>query len=180
MPTMLIWPWVVAGGLLLAGLAWWLWRRRRQRPVEAEAVPSAPPRPAHELAYEELQKLLSSGLLEKGGLKEFYIELAEILKRYLEGRFGIDTFERTSNEILRALRLKRTSVKVKATAVEFFVACDLVKFARYHPDPPETKATVGLAYRLIDETKPEPAPRSELLEGATIADGRPAEGGSLG
>jgi hypothetical protein len=158
MPVAPLWPWLLLAALLLAAGAWWLRRRRRTGGDEAAAVPEAPPRPAHLVAYGELERLLSSGLLERGGEKEFYIELAEILKRYLEARLGIDTFERTSNEILAALRSAGVSIKVKASAAEFFVACDVVKFARHHPAADETRATVERAYQIIDETKQVPAP----------------------
>jgi hypothetical protein len=141
-----------AAALLLA--AWAYWRRRARRPEPVQAAPAAPARPAHEVAYAELERLLSSGWLEQGRFKELYIELAEILKRYLEARFGIDTFERTSSEILDALRLARVPVKATAIAREFFSECDLVKFAKHRPEKEETRATVEKAYRLIDETAP--------------------------
>jgi hypothetical protein len=153
------------GFFLLLGLAalliavWAFWRRRARAPEPTVAAPVVPPRPPHETAYAELERLLSSGWLEQGRLKELYIELAEILKRYLEARFGIDTFERTSSEILEALRLARVPVKATAIAREFFSECDLVKFAKHRPEKEETRATVEKAYRLIDETAPAvPAP----------------------
>jgi len=148
------------GFFLLLGLAalliavWAFWRRRARATQPEAAAPAVPPRPPHETAYAELERLLSSGWLEQGRIKELYIELAEILKRYLEARFGIDTFERTSSEILEALRLARVPVKATAIAREFFLECDLVKFAKHRPEKEETRATVEKAYRLIDETAP--------------------------
>ncbi len=179
MPVARIWPWLLLGLLPLAVLAWWLWKRRKSvQPDLAAVAPAGPPRPEHQLAYEELERLLSSGLLEKGGLKEFYIELAEILKRYFAARFGIDTFERTTYEILQGLRGRRVSVKVKATAVEFFVACDLVKFARHHPDADGTRENVERAYRLIDGTRRASEPAAESTEpAAALLQGDRAAGG---
>src|SRR6185295_3317925 len=130
-----------------------------------------PPRPPHEIAYGEMQRLLSSGLLEKGRLKEFYIELAEIMKRYLEVRFGVDTFERTTWEILEALRLARMPVRGLTSTSEFFGACDLVKFARHAPPSEETRATVERAYRLIDETRAPEQP-AEAPAGVAAGGGR--------
>jgi hypothetical protein len=150
-----IWPWVGLAAALLAVLLWYLWwRRRRKAPVEEATVPVAPPRPAHEIAYEELERLLSSGLLDRGAVKEFYIELAEIVRRYLGRRFGIDTFDRTTYEILEALRAARIPVRATGMTGEFLAACDLVKFAKYRPEPEESRRAVEAAYRLVDETKP--------------------------
>ena len=119
----------------------------------APAAPPGPPRPAHETAYAELERLLSSGMLEKGLVKQFYIELAEILRRYLTARFEVETFERTTSEILEALRAVRLPVRALAATADFFAACDMVKFAKYLPAPDETRATVERSYALIDETK---------------------------
>jgi hypothetical protein len=168
MPERALWPFAVAAGVLAVALALWLWRRRRARraQVSAPPEPAAPPRPPHEIAYAELQRLLSSGLLEKGRLKEFYIELAEIMKRYLEVRFGVDTFERTTSEILEALRLARLPVRGMASTAEFFGACDMVKFARHAPPSEETRATVERAYRLIDETRAPEKPAEAPAEAA--------------
>jgi hypothetical protein len=165
-----LWPFAVAAAVLAVALALWLrrrWRARRAQ-VVAPPEPAAPPRPPHEIAYAELERLLSSGLLEKGRLKEFYIELAEIMKRYLEVRFGVDTFERTTSEILEALRLARLPVRGMASTAEFFGACDMVKFARHAPPSEETRATVERAYRLIDETR---APKQSAEAPAAAAAG---------
>jgi len=170
-----LWPWLLLAGAAAIALAVWLWRRRRrgEAPVEAR-VPAAPPRPPHEIAYAELERLLASGLLEKGRVKEFYIEMSEIVRRYFGARFGVDTFERTSAEILEALRLARLPAKGMALTAEFFGACDLVKFARYVPASEETRAVVEKAYRLVDETRQrDEAPAGGL---ATIPTGAAAGG----
>jgi hypothetical protein len=164
MPVRALWPWLMAAALAAAGLLAWLWWRRRRRGAGAPVpAPAAPPRPPHEIAYAELERLLSAGLLEAGRVKEFYIELAEIVRRYVASRFGVDTFERTSWEILEALRAARLSIKVTTALSEFFSACDLVKFAKYVPDAGETRAAVERAYRLVDETRrSEPSPEAAV------------------
>jgi len=158
-----IWPWILAAVAAAAVAAAWMWRRRARRALPQTAAPAAPPRPPHEVAYAELERLLSSGILEAGRVKEFYIELAEILRRYVAARFGVETFERTTSEILEALRLARLAAKGMALTSEFLGACDVVKFAKYAPSSEETRITVERAYRLIDETRQrETAPGQEL------------------
>jgi hypothetical protein len=171
MPVPLLWPWVALAALVAAAVAFWIWRRRRARRGPAEpAAPAEPPRPAHEIAYSEMERLLASGLLEKGRVKEFYIELAEIVRRYFEARFGVDTFERTSAEILEALRLARLPAKGLALSAEFFGSCDLVKFARHTPSSDESRAAVQKAYQLVDETRPrDTAPSNDLPAAASRA-----------
>ena len=160
----LLWPWFVAGALVLALAAFLLWRRfRRRRPAAAPApvVPAVPPRPEHEMAYEELQRLLASGLLERGEVKKFYIELAEIMRRYLGRRFDFDAFECTTWEILESVRSARLPATTTTLLAELLGLCDLVKFAKHVPGREETQGSVERAFRLVDETKraaPPPLP----------------------
>jgi hypothetical protein len=175
MAETLYWPWVALGVLMVAAVAYLWWRRRRRRPAPAlPAVPPPVPRPEHEIAYEELQQLLASGRLERGEAKAFYIELAEILRRYLGRRFAIETFERTTFEILEALRAARLQANAASLAAQLLGSCDLVKFAKYLPERDETRRHVEQAYRLIDETRRREAPPAEATLGAVAAGGAAA------
>ncbi len=159
MPVAPLWPWLLAAATVVA-LGFWIWRRRRRRLERGEGAEASvkPARPAHEVAYAELERLLSSSLLNEGMVKAFYIELAEIIRRYLSARFDIETIERTTGEIVEELRKARPGTKVIVATGNFFMACDLVKFARHTPTAEETREAVESAYRLVDETRPsEPA-----------------------
>jgi hypothetical protein len=181
MAERLVWPWVLIGLALVAAVLYLWWRQRSRRPRAAlPAVPPTPPRPEHEIAYEELQQLLASGRLERGETKAFYIELAEILRRYLGRRFGIDTFERTTFEILEALRGARLGANAATLAAQGLGSCDLVKFAKYVPDRDETRRHVELAYRLVDETRRREAPPADAGLGAVAAGGGTAAGATGG
>jgi hypothetical protein len=158
-------PWAAAASgalllaLLVAAILWW--RRRRRKPAAPLAAPARPPVPPHELAYRELERLLASGLLRSGKIKEFHVDLAEIIKKYLSGRFGIETLERTSEEVLEALRQVRVGSPAQGLTRDFFNETDLVKFAKYFPAEEEIRRTVDRAYKLVDQTKlvaPPPAP----------------------
>ena len=162
-------PWKAAGiaALVLALLAAasYLYRRRRRAPGAVPEAPAAPSIPPHELAYRELERLLASRLLREGRIKEFHVELAEIIKRYLAGRFGIETRERTSEEVLEEMRRVRVGTASTGLVRDFLAETDLVKFARHFPAEEEIRRTVDRAYRLVDQTKlvvsPPPSPASE-------------------
>src|SRR5690606_5720932 len=68
---------------------------------------------------------------------EYYLRLTEILKGYLQGRFGVDALDRTTDEIRRDLELVRKGADLggleSRELIRFLQDCDLVKFARYAP-----------------------------------------------
>jgi hypothetical protein len=100
-----------------------------------------------------MERLLASSLLREGKIKEFHVELAEIVKRYLAARFGFDAMERTSWEVLEDLKEVRVGSEPQAVAREFLGGTDLVKFARHRPVEDEIRRSVDRAYRLVDLTK---------------------------
>ena len=149
-------PWVLA--LLLAGLlvAWAL--RRRGAPTP-RARPSAPVRPPHEIACAALDRLESVPLLESAQVKAFHIDVSQVLRAYIEARFGIDALEMTTGELVAALRQDGFGGPLLDDTRRFLDACDLVKFAKRRPGADESRALIPLARRFVDETRPvEPVP----------------------
>ncbi|HEX4825648.1 MAG TPA: hypothetical protein VFV19_15205 [Candidatus Polarisedimenticolaceae bacterium] len=149
--------------LVGAGIAWWLWRRYA---AKLAAVPAAvdPFRklPPHVWVYEELERLLARRLAEEGQIGLFYDELTRIVKLYLEGRYRIELMERTTSEVLPALKLAGAPMEASTLARALLDSSDRVKFAREPAGAAECRAAVEEAYRLVDLTKPaalpEPAP----------------------
>lgn len=134
----------VAGGLFV------LWRRRRVEPLEARRIT------AHETAYEALEMLLARGLVEKKRYREFTAEVADILRRYIEDRFGLRAPERTTEEFLMeagaGLDVDEERKKILA---DFLIHCDLVKFAALEPSADDVKSTFNTAKDFIDATRRE-------------------------
>lgn len=142
------------GGALLAGflsaLLWIRWRRR-PRPV---VLP--PPEPPDRVALRALDRLQESDYAGKGEFQLHYLMLTEIMKGYLEGRFGIDALERTTDELRRTLLASEAAIApLRPTdVVRFLQQCDLVKFARFAPPPSEATAAVDQARDMVRATTP--------------------------
>ena len=97
------WVWWALAILALAAACIYLYTLLRHRGEEAEQrrTPVVPP---YELAISRLNILRSRNLPETGHEKEYYTELVDILRQYLQGRFGINAMEMTSTQIVKALR----------------------------------------------------------------------------
>jgi hypothetical protein len=147
---MVLWLSVGGGGVALvvvvALLVWW---RRRHRSEAPELRI-----PAHELAYAELRELVAANLVEQGLVKEFYQGVSNILRRYLERRFGLHAPERTTEEFLAELAADDTlSSEHKAVLGTFLQHCDLVKFAKLEPSEEEIQQTFDACKNVIEQTK---------------------------
>jgi len=89
---------------------------------------------AHEIAYNELKALVDEDLIEKGDIKQFYLRLSAIVRRYIENRFGLKAPEQTTEEFLLGLENAQDfPAKYKPLLKDFLKHCDLVKFARFQP-----------------------------------------------
>jgi hypothetical protein len=151
---LLLLPWVLlVGGL--TGLGYWLYRRYRSRQRTSGDRPQyvVPARPAHEVAYEALNRLEEKRLLERGETKQYFIEVSEIIRIYLEGRYPIDALEMTSHEVLQELKRVGLEPEVFDLFPPFFSRADLVKFAKHRPRPEISKDMIPMARLLVDETR---------------------------
>ena len=143
---------IVVGIITLAGILiwWWFWRSKldiynKQKKTELLA---------HEIAYAELAELRSMELPKKGSIKEYYIRLSDIERRYLENRFSYRVPEMTTEEFLNHLKtISEISREHKDLLKEFLIQCDMVKFAKYGPTPLEVLDSFKLAEKIIDRTK---------------------------
>lgn len=155
--------------LLLALLVYYLWRRRRQEAAPGVKAPPVPSIPADQEALQALQELQAGPLLMQGKIKEYHVQLAEIVKRYLERRFGVATLERTSFEVIQATRLAPVDVWVPGRVASLLDGCDFVKFARQRPDLTRCRHMVDEARALVEQTRP-------IVQ--TSVAGQAAEGGA--
>ena len=135
----------------------WL-RRSRERRLA--------PRPAHEEAFEALDRLLAKKLIEKGRAREFCFEISEILRRYMHARLDVPAVDMTTEEIIPFIEddgLVEDSLKPLVR--EFLTGTDLVKFARHSPAGSEIDKMVEDVRKFINETSSaEPPQASPIIE----------------
>jgi hypothetical protein len=156
--------WWLLAALLAALLAYYLYRRWQKRTgPEAEATPAPPPIAPELEAEEALRRLVAQRLLESGKVKEFYVGLSEIMKRYAGRRFNVPYLERTTSEIRGDLRGAGIPREPDTRLEKILVASDLVKFARAEPLGEESNRMVPESFQFIEQVRPKPPrPEAEL------------------
>lgn len=122
-----LWLWLVLGGLMLliVGLVWYIYRRRRRPQIEL------PPSPVNWL--EELQKIDRLSLLEHEKYRQYYSLLSDVLRRCLEAQTSVHAVERTTVEIGRDLRTRAFEDDTVGDIERFLNEADMVKFAKFTP-----------------------------------------------
>jgi hypothetical protein len=152
--------WSAAGTLLVGLLAWLLARRwfRREKVVVAP-----PPIPPHEVAYAALEELRKGELLGSERYADYYVQLTEITKAYLQGSFGVHALDRTTEEIRREL-VRAPGVVAPLSGdevVKLLQRYDLVKFARFAPPREEAEEDLEAVRTIVDRSKPVAGPKAK-------------------
>ena len=149
----LVAPWVVRGLLVavpLAILAWVWWRRKPTGRAAAQVRETAAARARSRLSE-------SWGLLDRP--EPFCTLLSEIVRVYLEERFGLRAPDQTTEEFLEGLRESLAlDLRHKELLRDFMFQCDLVKFARGEPERADLERLHQMASALVDETGVESRP----------------------
>ena len=149
---------LVGIGLLLvmlgiAGFLYWQKIAGNKKPPEVQLRPE-------EIALQELERLLAEDLLTRGEVKLFHLKISDILRHYIENRFGIRAAERTTEEFLTELSVTKSQRNSllgshKTLLADFLIHCDLVKFAKHEPTIAESEKTVSICREFIEKTRKE-------------------------
>lgn len=129
--------------------------RHFRRHGHGEAVEPVDRRTPEEIPREAINRLLERRLIEQGLYKGFYLEISEIIKRYIGLRLGIIALERTTEEFMWDLKSTVLSAGQIEQLRNFLNDCDLVKFAKYHPSDQECREIVQIARGIVETTEQE-------------------------
>ena len=133
------WKWVlgilitllIVGGLLY----WFVFRRKALTEEEKEAL-----LPPYDRALMELKKLENSKYLIHDEYKQYYSELTDIVRSYLEEDVNVTALESTTDQLINKLELMTDAGELeldKDTISQFkriLQTADLVKFAKSKPE----------------------------------------------
>ncbi|MBU0489475.1 MAG: hypothetical protein KKA07_13625 [Bacteroidetes bacterium] len=141
-------------GLVVIFLIWFIWRKlRKKEPILKLSI--KPSVPAHVRALKAFKALEEKKLWQNNRVKEYYIELTEIVRQYIEERFDIIALELTSEEILAAMRTKEIDESLQNMMRFVFITADFVKFAKATPLPDEHSRCLTHCVSFVNLTIPE-------------------------
>ena len=163
------WPWVIfplITVLLIAYLIYYLRKRAKNKPVKEVVVPVIP---LDKVALSKLKELQDKKLWQQGEVKQYYSELSDVLREYLEKRYVIKTYEKTTEEIFAALKHKDLNEENRNVLYGVLLTADLVKFAKEQPLPVENEQSIENAMDFVVKTKPKPIVIPAKIEGGTAS-----------
>lgn len=153
-------PWLLIGlavAIALSLTIWYLSKRRKMEPVFSfrKRIQLKP----HEIALRELEKLRIKKLWQQGRTKEYYSELTDIIRRYIEDRFMVPALESTSDGILHdLLEIRQISGEVWDQLGKMLMLADMVKFAKEKPLPQQNEDSLDLGISFVNNTAVEATP----------------------
>lgn len=146
------WGWILAALLIIAaGICGYLILTKK---VEVAILPKKKPVPPYQLAMQRLEILREKNLWQSGQEKEYYTRLTDILRDYLQGRFGINAMEMTTQQIIRVLHDNESTRMPNERMKSILEIADFVKFAKVRPLPDDNLRAMAEAVQFVEETKP--------------------------
>ncbi|WP_160114146.1 MULTISPECIES: LPXTG cell wall anchor domain-containing protein [Aquimarina] len=157
--------WIGIPLLLLGVIAFFVFRRKKRAANKEDELP------AYERAILALQRIDESHLLEKDSHKEYYSQLSDTARKYIDEEVYDHAMESTTDELIARLdeEIKSGSLNLDKNTVEdlknVLKTADMAKFAKSKPDVITAKADRNVIEQVIHKTKsaiPEPT-EEELL-----------------
>jgi hypothetical protein len=156
------WWWIVGATLaaivcmVLARMLFW-----RTRGAVTE-----PPLPPDAWALRELDRLDAERLPSRGDIDGFFARLSDIVRHYVEQRWGISAPEQTTKEFLRTARHHpELAGSHEHTLGGFLRTADMVKFAAVRPGDPECSSAMDSMRGFVRASAPVATMTPEQMAG---------------
>jgi hypothetical protein len=169
-----VFPWIL-GVLVLALIAFgiWYWLKHRKPKTDADGnIISGPVIPPYDKAVGDLEQLRQQKLWQSGKVKEYFSSLTDIAREYIEGQFGVNAVEMTTDDILEEVKPLQFSQDTYNKLKETMEVADLVKFAKYTTSNLESENAMNSMTEFVNESyalyqkrkQEEPAEKEEVKD----------------
>ena len=149
-----VFPWILAVLLLaLVVFGIWYWRKHRKTKVDADGnIVRGPVIPPYDKAVGDLENLRQQKLWQSGKVKEYFSSLTDIAREYIEGQFGVNAVEMTTDDILEEVKPLHFSQETYNKLKETMEVADLVKFAKYSAANLESENAMNSMTEFVNES----------------------------
>ncbi len=155
-----IYIYIILAALAIIGFwIYWFVIRKRKEEIEEDTYRALPP---YEEAIFKLNELDEKLLWQNNKVKEYYSELTEIVRGYIERELKVPALEKTTDEVLDMLKEFKneetilTSEDTITKLRDLLREADLVKFAKSKPLALEIEEDRKDAQDIVSNLKPKP------------------------
>ncbi len=145
-------PYIIAGLLIVILVLVVIYYFNKRKATKIVVQPTEPKLSAHELALMQLKMLQEKKLWQQGNYKLYHTDLTDILRQYLQERFGVMALEQTTDEILKSFRSIDISDPLKSNLKQVLELADFVKFAKINPIASENELSMQHAVAFVNAT----------------------------
>ena len=155
----------ILGIILIGAIIFFIfyYMRWKKKNVPLFTKPEKPKEAAHIIALRELDHIKAQKLWQQEKIKQYYSEVADTVRNYIQNRFDIPAMEQTSAETIGVFKQNMELVDGNSlNQIQHILSlADLVKFAKYSPLPDDNNLTLMNAYFFVNQTRKEEVKATE-------------------
>jgi len=137
------WWYIVAGSALVLLLLVLLLRKKKKPTIQAVSPPIDP--------FKEAIGKLGKLQKEKPETKQYYSQLVDIFREYIDAKKGIHSLQATSDDLVVKLKNLNLQHQQSEDLAQSLRLADFVKFAKYVPSAEEDQKTFTTIYTSIQQ-----------------------------
>lgn len=139
--------WVFLAAIILV-IVYFIIKKKKKQQKKVRIITDK--RTPQEIAIDALETLVKNRLIEKGDIKEHYVQLTDIIKSFLSQIYDAPISEMTTDEAIQYITLKKNNTTVISAAVQVFQTSDLIKFAKHSVASDVHQECISLARHIIN------------------------------
>lgn len=135
---------------VLVYLAYRIWKKRNSNSTVLESKENYTP---WEWANKRILEMQKNTAWQEMDTREYYFQLSDIFKEYLEDHLSIRALDRTSSQIKLKCRKEPWYDKIEPEFKRFLREADLAKFAKAKTSPEEARKSLDFVKKMTELTR---------------------------
>ena len=146
--------WLILLIIVAGAIIFYVIYRKKHGKSPIPMIKIKPERPAHEIAFEDLERIRNEKIWSRGQVKEYHVQLTDTIRTYIDNRYGIDAEQMTTSEILDMFNVAiPIDSDDKMRLRQMLELADSVKFAKFQPLQGDNDLSLRNAFDFVEHTK---------------------------